>query len=122
MFIAVLRPLLLLAGIVGLAALAAGWFGGAGTALAVLFGGGVAVANTALLFWRWRQGVLDFHCDAGKHVKSFYRSVMERFIVVVSLLAVGFALFRDQPLALLAGFVVGQMAWMLASLTLRERT
>lgn len=122
MFITVWRPLLLQAGMVGLAALVAGWFGGVGTALAVLYGGGVAVANTSLLFWRWHKGVRDFHCDAGKHVRSFYRSAMERFFVVVILLAVGFVLLGNQPLALLAGFVVGQMAWMLASLTLRERT
>lgn len=117
-----LGPLLLQSGAVGLAALAAGLFGGLEIALAMLYGGGVAVANTALLFWRWHKGLQDFHCDAGKHVRSFYRSFMERFFVVLILLAAGFYWLGDRPLALLAGFVVGQMAWMLASLTLRERT
>lgn len=129
MFIAVPRfphgpfsPLLLQLGAVGLAALVAGLFGEVGTALAVLYGGGVAVANVSLLLWRWHKGVRDFHCDVGRHMKSFYRSSMERFFVVVILLAAGLAWFGIDPLALLAGFVVGQMAWMLASLTLRERT
>lgn len=122
MFIAVLRPLLLQSGTVGLAALLAGLFGGVGTAMTVLYGGGVAIANTSLLIWRWHKGVRDFHCDAGRHVRAFYRSAMERFFVVVILLAAGFYWLGDHPLALLAGFVVGQMAWMLASLTLRERT
>jgi F0F1-type ATP synthase assembly protein I len=129
MFIAVpsfplglLGPLLLQTGMVGLAALVAGLFGDLGIALAVLYGGGVAIANSALLFWRWHKGLRDFHCDAGKHVRSFYRSFMERFFVVMILLVAGFYWLGDRPLALLAGFVVGQMALMLASLTLRERT
>lgn len=117
-----LVPLLLQSGVVGLAALVAGLIGEVGTALAMLFGGGVAVANASLLLWRWHRGIRDFHCDAGRHLRSFYRSMMERFFVVIILLAAGFAWLGDYPLALLAGFLVGQMAWMLASLTLRERT
>lgn len=105
-----------------MAALAGGLFGDVGTALALMYGGAVSVVNTALLIWRWRRGVRDFHCDAGKHLRSFYRSSMERFLVVVILLAAGFAWIEFPPLSLLAGFVVGQVGWMLASLTLRERT
>jgi ATP synthase protein I len=118
----VLVPLLVQSVLVMLAALVAGWFGGVGTALATLYGGGVAVVNAALLLWRWRKGLYVFHCDAGRHLRSFYRSFMERFFVVIFLLAAGFAWLGEHPLALLAGFLVGQMAWMLASLTLRERT
>jgi ATP synthase protein I len=122
MFITVFRPLLLQTGAVGLAALAGGMFGEVGTALALLYGGAVSVANTALLIWRWHRGARDFHCDADKHLRSFYRSMLERFLVVVILLAAGLARTELPPLSLLAGFVVGQVAWMLASLTLRERT
>jgi len=117
-----LIPLLLQSGLVGLAALAGGLLVEVKTALAMLYGGGVAVANAALLVWRWRRGLRDYHCDGGRHLRSFYRSFMERFFVVIFLLAAGFALLGDNPLALLAGFLVGQIAWMLASLTLRERT
>jgi len=122
MLITVLRLLVLQSGTVGLATLVAGLFGEVGIALAVLYGGGVSIANTSLLVWRWHKGAEDFHCDAGRHLSSFYRSGMERFFVVLILLAVGFYWLGDHPLALLVGFVVGQMAWMLASLTLRERT
>ena len=89
--------------------------------MAVLLGGLVAVANSSLLVWRWHKGARDFHCDAAKHLRSFYRSAMERFFVVVALLAVGFVLMKDHTMALLMGFVVGQISWLLASLTLRER-
>lgn len=121
MLIAVLPSLLLQMGAVGLAALVAGLYGGVGTALAMLYGGAVALANSSLLLWRWRRGVHDFHCDAGRHLRSFHRSGMERFFVVVILLAAGFTWLGDDPLVMLAGFLVGQTAWMLASLILRER-
>lgn len=98
------------------------WLGGLGTGMAVAYGGAVALVNAALLLWRWYQGSDRFHCDAGRHVQAFFRSSIERFFVVGILLAVGFQVLELEPLALLAGFVVGQLAWMVASLTLRERT
>lgn len=122
MFNAVLGSLLLQSGMVGLASIVAGFFGEVGTALAVLYGGGVSIANSSLLMWRWHRGARVFHCDAGRHLKSFYRSGMERFFVVVILLAAGFYWIGDHPMALLTGFVIGQIAWMLANLALRERT
>jgi ATP synthase protein I len=122
MFISALRPLVWPFGAVMSAALAGGLYSGKGTALAVIYGGGVAIVNAALLLWRWHRGTRVFHCDAGKHLRSFYRSFLERFFVVTILLAAGFAFIGDNPMALLAGFMVGQFAWMLASLTLNERT
>jgi F0F1-type ATP synthase assembly protein I len=122
MFIGWLRPLILSAVLVALAALVAGLLAGPAAASAAAYGGAVAVTAAGLLYWRWRRGRHDYHCDAGRHLRSFYRSGLERFFVVVILLAVGFVWLGDHPLALLAGFLVGQMASMLASLTLRERT
>jgi ATP synthase protein I len=118
----VLGSLKVQASTVALVALAAGLIGNAGIALAIAYGGGVSLANTALLWWRWRKGVRDYHCDAGRHLRSFYRSALERFFIVVIVLAAGFYWIGDHPVAVLAGFLVGQMAWMLANLTLRERT
>jgi len=90
--------------------------------LAMLLGGAGSLANTGMLWWRWRQGAKSFHCDAGRHVQAFYRSALERFFIVGAGLAAGFMLMNDAPFPLLAGFVVGQLAWMVASLTLRART
>ncbi len=103
------------------AALVVGAVAGAGEALAMFHGGAVAWANVGLLLWRWRRGATVIHCDAARHLKSFHRSMLERFFVVVVLLASGFVL-SAHPGMLLTGFVVGQLAWLLASLTLRERT
>jgi uncharacterized Tic20 family protein len=121
MFIPVSHQLRQQAGVICLVVVVAGLWAGLGTALALLYGGLVAVANGALLVWRWHKGARDFHCDAGRHLRSFYRSALERFLVVLVLLAAGFALTGGHRIALLAGFAVGQLAWILTSLTLRER-
>jgi hypothetical protein len=40
---------------------------------------------------------------------------MERFFVVGIMLATGFALLDLAPLLLLTGFIVGQLAWVIAA-------
>ncbi len=116
------RAMLWQTGAVGAAGLAGLVLGGAAVALAVLYGGGAALANTALLLWRWRAGAKDYHCDVQKHLKGFYRSSLERFFVVGILLVLWFALVRSEPLAMLTGFLIGQLAGITASMALRERT
>jgi hypothetical protein len=90
-----------------------------------IYGGAVAMANAGLLAWRWNKGLHEYHCDAQRHLKSFHRSLMERFFVVALLLAVGFV-YRLvepglQPLAMLSGFVVGQLAWVIATAALKTK-
>lgn len=85
------------------------------TAVAFFFGGGVALLNSGLLVWRWRRGLADYHCDGARHLRSFHRSSMERFFVVGIMLATGFALLDLAPLPLLTGFIVGQLAWVIAA-------
>jgi ATP synthase protein I len=88
--------------------------------LAILYGGLVAVVNSGMLVVRWWRGLKVYHCDGQRHLKTFNRSVLERFFVVGSLLALGFGLLKLVPLAMLAGFVVGQTAWMLAMMLTRR--
>lgn len=81
------------------------------------------MASAGLLTWRWKQGLHDFHCDGRRHLKSFHRSLKERFFVVMLLLAAGFLLGRMgsgfQPMAMLLGFIVGQLAWVIALAALK---
>ncbi|MBI5330345.1 MAG: ATP synthase subunit I [Betaproteobacteria bacterium] len=84
---------------------------GAPVAVAVAYGGVVALANSGLLVWRWHRGRKEFHCDSGRHMKGFHRSALERFFVVGILLAAGMAGSRLGPLAMLVGFTVGQLSW-----------
>jgi F0F1-type ATP synthase assembly protein I len=122
MFNPMQRVMLWQVGMVGVASLASAVYGGIVMALAVLYGGAIAIVNLILLFWRWYSGAKNYHCDAPMHLKGFYRSSQERFIVVGILLALGFVLIQSGALAMLAGFLIGQLAGMTAGLALRERT
>lgn len=86
---------------------AAGW--------AALYGGAAALANTALLVWRHRQGEHDHHCDGARHLKSFYHSSLERFFVVGVWLALGLGGWKLEAAPMLAGFVLGLLAWVIAA-------
>lgn len=106
--------------IVLLAALAAlAWQEGT-TALALAYGGSTAWISAGLLVWRWRRGRYVYHCDARKHLQSFHRSLMERFFVVVGMLAIGLGVLHLPPKAVIFGFIVGQIAWIIAASALRQ--
>jgi len=89
---------------------------GVASFLAALYGGAVAVVNTALLAWRLQQGKRHMHADGIRHLKSFYRSGVERLVAVLGLLAVGFGFLKLVPLPLLMGFVAGQVGFLLSGL------
>lgn len=92
---------------------------GLAMALTVLYGASAALLNTGLLVWRFKRGERDYHCDAGRHLRSFYRSSLERYAVVGVWLAVGFGVLNLSALPMLLGFVIGQLAWVLAALLFR---
>ena len=76
--------------------------------VSVCWGGVVALVNMVLLAWRM------FFCDrptdsAEQHLRLMYRSGLERFFVVAALLAIGLLKLKLNPLAILLGFLVGQV-------------
>lgn len=96
------------------------WFWrGAEVGAATLYGGSAALANSGLLVWRWRRGRYDYHCEGERHLRQFHRSSLERFFVVGMVLAVGMVGLRLDPLPVLLGFIVGQVAWIIAAATLK---
>jgi ATP synthase protein I len=108
----VVIQVLLIAAVAGLFAGFHGWSG----LWAALFGGVAALTNTLLLHWRVAQGKRNPHCDAQRHLRAIYLSSLERLVAVVALLAIGFGLLKLMPLALLAGFVAGQLAAVVSGL------
>ena len=88
---------------------------GPGMAKAVWFGTGIATANTLMIAWRMRQGRKTAPAQAG--LSEFYRSWLERYLLVGVLLAVGLGGLKWPPLGLLSGFVLGQIVWILAPFT-----
>jgi hypothetical protein len=117
MFLAILIQSLVIA-----VALAGCWvWMGVVAVQAFAYGSIVALVNSGMLVGRWYGGLNDYHCNGDRHLKSFHRSMLERFFVVGILLAVGFGFLSLAPQALLAGFIVGQLAWAIANLLARRQ-
>ena len=86
---------------------------GRATAQPVMGGGLIAISGSALLWLRWWQSNKRVQADAQQAVRAVYRTGLERFVLVVILLALGLSYFKQAAVALLAGFVLGQLAWLI---------
>jgi len=84
------------------------------------YGSIVAVITVMLLAWRYKQGLRL--TGAEWVLRQAYKTAIERFFWAIILLVLGFKLLELSPLWLLAGFVVGQAAWLLAPIWMRLRT
>ena len=91
---------------------------GPSVAKSVWFGGLIAAANTLLLAWRMRPNIIK--PDKPASLKEFILSWLERYIVVGVLFALGLGGLKLMPLGLLNGFVLGQLVWIIAPLTIKE--
>jgi hypothetical protein len=76
--------------------------------ISVFWGGVAAAMNLALLAWRMVSGDRPT-LNAEQHLWLMYRSSVERFFVVATLLALGLWRFKLIPFAVLLGFLVGQV-------------
>ncbi|MQY52426.1 ATP synthase subunit I [Rhodocyclus tenuis] len=90
-------------------------------ARAAVYGCITAIANAALLLVRMRSDWRRQGADAQRHLRFFFRSSIERFAVVVSLLIIGLAGLGLSPLHVIAGFVAGQVVFLAASISIQER-
>jgi ATP synthase protein I len=79
----------------------------------VWFGGLTATLNIGCLLWRRQRAEAGRALSAGKSLRLLYRSALERFVLVALLFALGLGALKLDPLALLTGFVVGQLALVL---------
>ncbi len=102
----------LLAGLVVVGA--QGWNEGWWVATSVVYGGAVACTNTLLLIWRLQRCEKRPGLDAGRQLRLFYLSSLERFLVVAALLVMAMVALGLSPLAVAAGFVLGQLTLLVA--------
>lgn len=76
--------------------------------ISVFWGGMTALASLMWLTWRMIFGDQPTF-SANQHLRLMYRSSVERFFVVAMLLAIGMLKLKLIPLAVLLGFLVGQL-------------
>jgi len=74
------------------------------------FGGVIACLNRLLLEWRRVAADQGRALSAGQSLRLLYRTALERFVLAGSLFALGLGVWQLDPLALITGFVVGQLA------------
>ncbi len=80
------------------------------------FGGAMALVNVLLLEWRRYQSDKGRVINARQSLLVLYRSALERMLLVALLFALGLGVLSLDPLALLSGFIVGQMALLLTGI------
>jgi ATP synthase protein I len=86
------------------------WWRGNSAAIACLYGGSIAIANTLLQRWRLISSAKQAKSNAGMNLRKAYRCVAERWILTIVMFAVGFAVLNLSPLPLMTGFIVTQLA------------
>ncbi len=76
----------------------------------VWYGGLTATLNIGWLLWRRHCADTGRALSAGQSLRLLYRSALERFVLVAVLFALGLGVMQLDALALLTGFVAGQLA------------
>lgn len=91
------------------------------TAKAAFFGASIALLNTLLMLWRMRRAERQAQPSAHRQLGALYVSAIERFVAVVAALAIGLKALQLDPLALLVGFIAGQLIWIVYAFTRHNR-
>lgn len=98
--------------LVCVAALSGMAIGGVNAGLAAAYGALVALAVSAVLVWREQQSMAHPEWDQHRLLKRFMRVGIERLVLLLALLGLGFGLLKLEPLPLLLGLVLAQFAWL----------
>ncbi len=85
------------------------------SALAALYGGGIALLNGLLLGWRVRRANSDLRQSAQANMFSMYLGALERFAVALIGMGVGMGVLHLAPVALLVAFAVAHVGYPIAA-------
>ena len=108
------RTLIIQAVLTAITALAFLAFQGNSHAVGALYGGFIAMVIAALLGWRLQRAA-DFSAEEKKELGSVQLAVgaLERFVVVGIGFAVGIAVLKLPPVAMIAAFAVAQLSFLM---------
>lgn len=82
------------------------------TALSAAYGVVVALFGTLLLLVRERESEAHTEWSAQKHLGVFYRLGVEKMILTIILLALGFLSGKLDAATMVGAFICGQAAWL----------
>ena len=89
---------------------------GSEAALAAAYGALVTIATTLLLAWRLRRAGEMARQDPRKSMKILYVGAVWRFTLAVILFALGIGYLKLNPLAMIVGFMLTQLAYIFVGL------
>jgi ATP synthase protein I len=93
-----------------IAAALCGWFFDSSTVRAALYGGFIAMANTLLSLRHLHRAERIAGEVAEQNVRIFYQCAFERLVITLALFALGLGILKLEPLAVIGGFILGQIA------------
>ncbi len=103
--------------VIALLVAAVWWFlRGGESALAAAYGAAVTVVSTVLLVWRLKRAGETARNDPRKSMKIIYVGAVWRFLLTAILFALGIGFFKLDPLAMIVGFMLTQLAYVLIGL------
>jgi len=88
-----------------------GWF----KALAIVYGGSMAVFSAWMLMKRIRLATKTAREMPGREMGILYIGAIQRFVLVLVLFAIGMAILKLDPVSLLIGFAVPQGVFLLGA-------
>ena len=68
-----------------------------------------------LLLWGIQRANAAAKADPGKSMRILYVGAVQRFVLVLGLIALGIALFKLEPVAMIAGFALAQAGYLIGS-------
>ena len=83
---------------------------GAFQAVSAWCGGLIAMTGVLLLAWRRWRADSGRALSAGESIRLLYRTALERFVLIALLFALALVVLQLDPIALITGFMVGQLA------------
>ena len=82
---------------------------------AALYGGFASICITMLLLWGIKRATEAAKENPGKSMRILYVGAVQRFLLVIGLLAMGIALFKLDPIAMCVGFALAQLSYLIGS-------
>jgi F0F1-type ATP synthase assembly protein I len=89
------------------------YFKGLDSMLATVYGGGIVLVNTAISIWYYQRARTRAAADAMRTLRYAISSELQRFVVMATLLVLGFGPLGLEPTSLLAGFIALQIGALL---------
>ncbi|MDH5516951.1 MAG: ATP synthase subunit I [Gammaproteobacteria bacterium] len=83
-----------------------------GYALALMFGGLISLAGTWVHAWRVQIATEENEGGPGIDSSELIKGSVLKFTVVIALFALGMAVIKLEPLAIVIGFVIAQMSFL----------